>query len=172
MVMKRYLVIAVLCTFFLTSAILTILPVGSQADKYNPWLDIDDSGRINILDCILVADAFGSSGTPIDKTALLDLENRVQRLESGFIGQPAFDSGWIQMGTTGGPYILEHNLDTINVVVYAYFNASSWYGLYSLPNNVFWCNLTETTIWVYPQRFDPNLEYDQFRIMMWKITQP
>ena len=72
MITKRDLIIAVLATFCLTAILFMILPTQSSPDNgYDPWLDSNDDGTINILDIAAVAVAFGSSGTPINKTALL-----------------------------------------------------------------------------------------------------
>ncbi|MCJ7632518.1 hypothetical protein MUP77_09030, partial [Candidatus Bathyarchaeota archaeon] len=69
MVMKRDLVIAVLCTFCLAFTLFAILPAGSNnstlgTGEYDPWLDSNEDGRINILECITLANAFGTSGDP------------------------------------------------------------------------------------------------------------
>jgi S1-C subfamily serine protease len=70
---KKDLMIAVLVTFSVTLALFAILPSHSLSDihSYNPLLDMNDDGVINIIDVSKVAAAFGSSGTPINKTALL-----------------------------------------------------------------------------------------------------
>lgn len=76
MVTKRDLVIAVLCTFCLTFTLFTILPAGSNykassIGEYDPWTDLNDDGIIDYLDISMAARAFGATGTPINKTALL-----------------------------------------------------------------------------------------------------
>lgn len=76
MVTKRDLVIAVLCTFCLAFTLFAILPAGSNdstlgTGEYDPWLDSNDDGKINILECIVLSGAFGTTGTPINKTELL-----------------------------------------------------------------------------------------------------
>ena len=83
MTTKRDLIIVVLVTFCLTTTLFMILPTkSSPGDGYDPWLDTNDDGTINILDLAAAAVAFGSSGTPINKTALLlELETRVSALE-------------------------------------------------------------------------------------------
>lgn len=39
--------------------------------EYDPWTDINDDGKIDIIDIATVARLFGTTGTPINKTALL-----------------------------------------------------------------------------------------------------
>ena len=60
-----------------------VTPTVSAPKEYDPWADINDDGKIDILDIAYVAQRFGSTGTPIDKTAiLLDLQARVAALET------------------------------------------------------------------------------------------
>jgi hypothetical protein len=61
MITKKDLIVAVLCTFSLTAAILSLLPVGSQGE-WDPWIDAREDGTINVLDLIKVAGALGTSG--------------------------------------------------------------------------------------------------------------
>jgi len=70
---KKDLAIVVLITFCVTATLFMIFPSHSLSDanSYDPLLDVNDDGVINILDIYKVARAFGTSGTPINKTALL-----------------------------------------------------------------------------------------------------
>jgi S1-C subfamily serine protease len=70
---KKDLIIAVLTTLSVTAVLFMIVPSHSllNVHSYDPLLDANDDGAINILDISKVAAAFGTSGTPIDKTALL-----------------------------------------------------------------------------------------------------
>jgi len=72
LVSKKCLTIAVLITFCFTATLFTF-PSNSQSNgrKYDPWLDINDDGKIEVFDISKVALAFGTSGTPINKTALV-----------------------------------------------------------------------------------------------------
>ena len=54
-----------------------------QTDKYDPWLDLNDDGKIDIFDVVMVASAYGSSGKPFNKTAaLIELQAQVSVLEA------------------------------------------------------------------------------------------
>ena len=66
MAKKKDLVIAVLITFCLTAMLFSVRFTRSQAPgQYDPWLDINDDGKILIEDVAWVAKAFGTSGDPI-----------------------------------------------------------------------------------------------------------
>ncbi len=64
MITKKDLVIVVLATFCLSATVFTVIPTRSQNGKYDPWLDINTDGTINIIDLANTARAFGSSGDP------------------------------------------------------------------------------------------------------------
>lgn len=61
MITKKDLVVSILCTFCLTTVILTITPVKSAAE-WDPWVDVREDGTINVLDLIKVAGSLGTSG--------------------------------------------------------------------------------------------------------------
>jgi hypothetical protein len=78
---RKDVIFAVLATFCLTTILFTVIPVGSYG-IYDPWIDFNDDGKIDVKDVALVASNYGSKGTPINKTELLlDLQNRVSALE-------------------------------------------------------------------------------------------
>lgn len=60
---KKDLVIAVLATFCLTAAFFAIMPVSSLG-TYDPWLDINDDGKIDLKDYYTVGKAYGTYGNP------------------------------------------------------------------------------------------------------------
>jgi hypothetical protein len=70
---KKDLAIAISVIFCLTATLFLIVPSlsVSSVHSYDPLLDVNDDGVINIVDLSKVAAAFGKSGTPINKTALL-----------------------------------------------------------------------------------------------------
>ena len=50
---------------------------------YDPWVDLNDDGKIDYKDLFMLARAYGTSGTPINKTALLlELQTRIDMLNS------------------------------------------------------------------------------------------
>ncbi|MCK4435268.1 hypothetical protein KAU87_00495 [Candidatus Bathyarchaeota archaeon] len=68
-------------TFFLSMT-------ASSADNstygfdYDPWCDVNDDGIINIYDVVKLTSRYGSTGTPINKTALLlNLNETVHELQ-------------------------------------------------------------------------------------------
>lgn len=51
--------------------------------EYDPWIDLNDDGEINLYDAVMLLTRYGSKGTPINKTALLlELQSRVEALET------------------------------------------------------------------------------------------
>ena len=85
MTTKKDMLMAILVTFCLTSTLFMIVPINSQTEtpEYDPWVDLNDDGTIDIFDIVKVAVAFGAEGTPINKTALLlELEARIDALNA------------------------------------------------------------------------------------------
>jgi S1-C subfamily serine protease len=70
---KKDLAIVILISFCVATMLFMIFPSHSlsEAGSYNPLLDMNDDGVIDFRDISAVARAFGASGTPINKTALL-----------------------------------------------------------------------------------------------------
>jgi hypothetical protein len=66
MVIKKDLIIAVLSTFCLTSALFMVLSTKSSSGigEYDPWIDPNDDGAINYLDGILLGAIWGTTGDP------------------------------------------------------------------------------------------------------------
>jgi len=90
---RKDLVVAVLATFCLTVIMFTVIPVGSYM-SYDPWLDYNDDGKIDVRDVAPVCAAYGSNGTNITKAYV------------------AYDSGWMNITDKAGQYVnFTHNLD-------------------------------------------------------------
>lgn len=92
MITRKHLFFAISVTCLLTTFLFGIIPIRSQsAGQYDPWLDIDDSGTIGGFDLAWVARAFGTYGTPTNKTALLlELESRLDSLNASFLNLEAY----------------------------------------------------------------------------------
>jgi predicted secreted protein len=95
MMIRKDLVAAVLATFCLTVIVFTVIPVGSiGGSRYDPWLDYNDDGKIDVRDVARVCAAYGSKGTPLDKASI------------------QYDSGWINISDKRGQsFIVTHNLN-------------------------------------------------------------
>lgn len=66
---KKDLVIAVIVTFCLTATLFMIMPTRSQYSKeemgvYDPWIDLNDDGSINLFDGVMLSSVAGTSGDP------------------------------------------------------------------------------------------------------------
>jgi len=76
MKLRRDVLIAVLATFCLTSALFAVKPIGSQTTRqYDPWSDMNDDGVIDIRDLAYAGRLFGTTGDP---TKNVVINNNVQ----------------------------------------------------------------------------------------------
>jgi hypothetical protein len=72
--------------FAMVLLIMVFIPKSSQLGTYDPWLDINDDGKIDIKDLATTAKAYGTTGTPINKTQLLlELKARTDALNASVI---------------------------------------------------------------------------------------
>jgi len=71
MLIKKRLVVTVLAAFCLAAALFAVIPISLQdVGDYDPWLDVNDDGSIEMKDVSAVARAYGTSGAPVNKTKL------------------------------------------------------------------------------------------------------
>jgi hypothetical protein len=166
---KKTIAIAILLTFCLTSILFLTIPSHSNLNNYDAWSDINCDGHVDIYDAILLANAFNTQGTPIDKS---------QYAIPGTLSKPAFDSGWtyIEQDQTK---IFDHGLNTTEVFVYMigktnqsaspYIHQIDYGGEinFGYITGVQWYDLTTMSIRVHRGILDTN--WDQVRIYMWKI---
>lgn len=84
MLLKKHLMVIVLAVFCLAAALFAVMPINSQgAGEYDPWLDVNDDGAIEMKDVSSVARAYGTIGAAINKTELLlQLQTRIASLEA------------------------------------------------------------------------------------------
>jgi hypothetical protein len=68
---KKDIVLAVLATFCLTVTLFLIVPVSSNG-RYDPWLDYNADGKIDVRDIAPMAAAYGSTG---DSTKNVNVTN-------------------------------------------------------------------------------------------------
>jgi hypothetical protein len=83
-------------------ALLMAVPTrsGIPAGQYDPWLDVNDDGKIDIRDIARVAKAFGTSGQNISKASL------------------DYDSGWVNITGMAGQYFsVTHGLNSLDLMV-------------------------------------------------------
>ena len=65
---------------------MSLVGITSSIGEYDPWTDLDDDGKIGITDLYKVAAIFGTTGDPINKTALLlELEARMDALNGTIV---------------------------------------------------------------------------------------
>jgi hypothetical protein len=114
--MKRLLnirlVVAVLAVACLMTVLLIVAPTKSNtpgSGEYDPWLDVNDDGKIDILDISRVAKAFRTQGQNISKASL------------------TYDSGWLDLrNETGEYYTVTHNLNDTELQVDVRENIAGW----------------------------------------------
>ena len=117
-------------------------------------------------------------------TCLVNLLDRVQTLENqslpqGYVGKPAYDSGWHNI-SQGEDIDFKHNLNTTNYVVYVvgdpgygtgigqFFFGGDKHGI--INRGLSWGYGTNTTMRVMRQPDDGH--WSKVRVMIWKIAEP
>jgi hypothetical protein len=67
MITRKHLLLAIATTCLVTMFLITTVPIFSQtAGQYNPFLDVNHDGKIDIRDIALEAKAFGTAGDPTE----------------------------------------------------------------------------------------------------------
>ena len=121
-------------------------PSTKSIQPYDPWYDLNDDGEIDIVDVVIVALRFGTTGEPINKTALLlELQSRVDFLnealetripKKGYISIPASafvpESSYVNMRNNGWSL---HNDENVTEL---------FFGSVQLPNGA---NVTNVTFY-------------------------
>ena len=65
MKLRKDVLIAVLATFCIASALFAVNLSGSQASRqYDPWMDLNDDGIIDYMDIVNICRLFGTNGDP------------------------------------------------------------------------------------------------------------
>jgi len=138
---KRHILFCFL-VFCLTA---TLLIGATSSAPYDPWVDGNDDGIIDIVDIVNLAIRFGEEGTPINKTALLlELQSKIESLnqtletripKKGFLSVPA--AAFVPCGTTYDWCNYGTTLRNYDTVGWAVFYAALY-----LPQGVTVRNLT------------------------------
>ena len=101
--MNRRFVIAVLTVACLTTVLFVAAPIRSSAPgpgEYDPWLDWNDDGKVDMKDIGRVAKAFGTSGQNLSKASI------------------EYEGEWIDITDKCGQNItIAHNLNSTDLIV-------------------------------------------------------
>lgn len=141
---KKSLVLIALATFCLTLSLFMVKPTRSQtsSDKYDPFLDTNSDGTIDIYDAIQFAGVYGSSGDPTKNVNVTNWPITIQTVPATISGRivwinplPGVSDGYHLMSAivTGGYQKIYISLTgycnlTIGWRLQGAFNASqSWW---------------------------------------------
>ena len=123
MITKKDLIVSILCTFCLTTVLLTMMPV--QSAEWDPWTDVTEDGRINVLDLIKVAGNLGTMGDTTKNVNVMNWPEANQQTvfygqttsyNSQFYNASGFSQihlTWTVSGLSGLEYVLFHMTSTI-----------------------------------------------------------
>lgn len=81
--MKRSIFTFGLCFVLFATLFLSNIILAQEGGSYDPWIDTNDDGIIDVQDLQILAVIYSTSGTPINKTALLlELAARIDSLNA------------------------------------------------------------------------------------------
>ena len=94
---RKDIVIVVLATFCLAVTLFTVLPIRSSPNGYDPWIDLDDDGKIGPYDFYMFARAYGSSGDPTKNVTIAGRTNKLAYSTTTVVpnGDGGYVSPWI-----------------------------------------------------------------------------
>lgn len=91
--MRKYVIFAVILVFCLSSLLFMVSPsksIPATVGQYDPWMDVNDDGVINMYDLGYLARSFMATGTPLNKTdLLLMLQTNIDDLNSSLLNLEA-----------------------------------------------------------------------------------
>lgn len=93
---KKDLIIVALATFCLTATLFMMIPTRSETPvgTYDPWVDVNEDGKINVLDSIVQGNHFFTSG---DSTKNVTVKDDTFSWSSGTIVIPIHTAWWSPM---------------------------------------------------------------------------
>src|SRR5271157_3086815 len=110
MKIKMNIILAIAITFCLTASIFMVIPTQSQTpNTYNPLADINEDGKVSLQDLVLLANAYGTNGTPINITAL---QTEIDALNATIVQQQNMINNLTNTVT-----ILQNTTDYLNTTV-------------------------------------------------------
>ncbi|MDH5481683.1 MAG: hypothetical protein OEY22_02220 [Candidatus Bathyarchaeota archaeon] len=85
----------------------------SPIEPYDPWVDANDDGFIDVKDILYVALRYGASGIPINKTELLELNLKIfnQQSQSGLLLTLPYAAAYFHPQYPVNCYAILHSLD-------------------------------------------------------------
>jgi predicted secreted protein len=102
MIRRRYLTVAVLAAVCVLAALFAAVPTWSSpgVPEYDLWCDVNNDGKINIKDILMVCKLFGATGQNLTEASI------------------QYDSGWLNITDKCGQNItITHNLNTADIMV-------------------------------------------------------
>ena len=128
-------------------ALSALVGLTSSQPVYDPWVDTDDDGDIDIFDIVYLAGLYGTTGTPINKTALLlSLQTRVDNLNASLLSLESKletrvpKKGYINLSPTA--FTSNHDAQGYLKTPSAFQGDWIFYAAVQLPNGVTVKNLT------------------------------
>jgi len=86
--------------FFVNTAANTSKYETTSLPEYDPWVDLDDDGDVDLYDAVRLLKIYGTKGSPITKASI------------------TYDSGWVDITDKCGQYFnVTHNLNSTDIIV-------------------------------------------------------
>ncbi len=79
--MKKDLIITALLTFCLTATVFMVAT--SQSAEYDPWVDLNDDGKIDIFDVVGMTSRYAATGDPTKNVTIAGHANKLSYSISG-----------------------------------------------------------------------------------------
>jgi hypothetical protein len=145
---KKELIVAVLATFCLTATLFLIIPIRS-ASLYDPILDVNHDGKIDIKDIAAVAKAYGTAGDP---TVPVNVTNLPYSLQAVY----GVNISWSNGLYIGDWVIPDYEFPAISVEGFSRMVVSIGVENVSAPNTFIAVNLSEIVWYTNASSYPPN----------------